>query len=138
MYVYVCMYVYIYVCMYVNMYVCMYVYMYVRMYVCVCICVCQFPITALREAKILQTLQHENIIGLLGIVNAPDDPEFSTVFMVFEYMENDLIGLLKNPVVTLSPVCMYVLMCVIYVMYVCVYACMYVCVYVCMLYVCMY
>lgn len=34
-----------------------------------------FPITALREVKILRQLKHENIVNLLGIVSDKDRPE---------------------------------------------------------------
>jgi len=68
-----------------------------------------FPITAIREVKILKALgalKHENIVTLKEIVtsketkgkeNFPDK-----VFMVFEYMEYDLTGILDTPEIRFS------------------------------------
>ncbi|KAG5674691.1 hypothetical protein PVAND_004643 [Polypedilum vanderplanki] len=53
-----------------------------------------FPITSLREVIILRKLNHENIIQLLDIVY---DTDKNLAFLVFEYMNNDLSGLLQNP-----------------------------------------
>jgi len=64
-----------------------------------------FPITALREIKILQALRNENIVNLLEICRAKPTPYNrgkSTVFLVFEFCEHDLAGLLSNPVVKFS------------------------------------
>lgn len=72
-----------------------------------------FPVTAIREIRILKALQHENIVELREIVvfNEENDrakfktaTEFShgDVFMVFEYVDYDLYGLLKSPGVILS------------------------------------
>ena len=62
----------------------------------------QFPITALREIKILQVLQHENIVRLIEICTskATAANKFkSQFFLVFEFCEHDLAGLLSNPAV---------------------------------------
>ena len=57
-----------------------------------------FPITALREIKILQLLRHDNIVNLIEICcgrNAAQNK--STLFyLVFEFCEHDLAGLLSN------------------------------------------
>ncbi|KAL3524773.1 hypothetical protein ACH5RR_013145 [Cinchona calisaya] len=67
-----------------------------------------FPITAIREIKILKKLQHENVIKLKEIVTSPDrgvddqgNPEGNrykgSIYMVFEYMDHDLTGLADRP-----------------------------------------
>lgn len=64
-----------------------------------------FPITAIREIKILQALQHENVIQLDDVVASRDSAvsrNGSSVFMVFPFMDHDLTGLLENPQVVLS------------------------------------
>ncbi|XP_068637541.1 cyclin-dependent kinase C-2-like [Aristolochia californica] len=67
-----------------------------------------FPITAIREIKILKKLHHENVIQLKEIVTSPgpekDDQGRSdgnkykgSIYMVFEYMDHDLTGLADRP-----------------------------------------
>jgi cyclin-dependent kinase 12/13 len=59
-----------------------------------------FPITALREIKLLKQLNHPNIIQLKEIVTSKGDAESprGNVYLLFEYMEHDLEGLLNiNP-----------------------------------------
>ncbi|EYU31006.1 hypothetical protein ABFS82_08G225800 [Erythranthe guttata] len=67
-----------------------------------------FPITAIREIKILKKLQHENVIQLKEIVTSPgresneqeshDDNKYKgSIYMVFEYMDHDLTGLADRP-----------------------------------------
>lgn len=51
-----------------------------------------FPITALREIKLLQAVRHKNVVALLEIM-----VEKSSVYMVFEYVDHDLTGLLTHP-----------------------------------------
>lgn len=51
-----------------------------------------FPITAIREIKLLQSFDHKNIVGLLEMM-----VEQNHIFMVFDYMEHDLTGLLTHP-----------------------------------------
>lgn len=61
-----------------------------------------FPITALREIKILQVLRHENIVRLIEICStkASAANKFKSQFyLVFEFCEHDLAGLLSNPAV---------------------------------------
>lgn len=57
-----------------------------------------FPVTAVREIKLLQLLDHENIIKISDIQPAPDG-----VSLVFDYYEHDLSGILQHPGVALSP-----------------------------------
>lgn len=64
-----------------------------------------FPITALREIKILQVLRHENIVRLIEICTskATAANKFkSNFYLVFEFCEHDLAGLLSNPHVKFS------------------------------------
>lgn len=55
-----------------------------------------FPITALREIKILQLLKHENVVNLLEICRHKASQQKATFFLVFEFCEHDLAGLLSN------------------------------------------
>jgi serine/threonine-protein kinase BUR1 len=64
-----------------------------------------FPITALREIRILKELDHENIIPLLDMSVQRGDRSArkrGLVYMVTPYMDHDLTGLLENPSVRLS------------------------------------
>lgn len=58
-----------------------------------------FPITAIREIKILKRLKHKNIVNLKEIVTSSStktDKGRADVFLVFEYLEHDLSGLLDT------------------------------------------
>ncbi|KAH3820389.1 cyclin-dependent kinase 9-like [Dreissena polymorpha] len=64
-----------------------------------------FPITALREIKILQQLKHENVVNLIEICRTKATPynRFkSTFYLIFEFCEHDLAGLLSNANVMFS------------------------------------
>jgi len=63
-----------------------------------------FPITAIREIKILKSLRHENIVELKEIVTSkgPDQKTLKNVYMVFEYLDHDLAGLLDIPEVKIT------------------------------------
>jgi len=52
-----------------------------------------FPITAIREINILKTLKHKNIVELKNVHTTDENEEF---FMVFEYVEHDLAGLIES------------------------------------------
>ncbi|KAM7262282.1 hypothetical protein ACFE04_021359 [Oxalis oulophora] len=67
-----------------------------------------FPITAIREIKILNKLDHKNVIKLKEIVTSPgrDRDEQGNpvgnkydggIYMVFDYMDHDLAGLIDRP-----------------------------------------
>ncbi|KAG9509641.1 Cyclin-dependent kinase 9, partial [Fragariocoptes setiger] len=59
-----------------------------------------FPITALREIRILQILKNENIVNLIEICRSANSPKGkATFFLVFDFCEHDLAGLLSNPAV---------------------------------------
>ncbi|KAJ6641287.1 Cyclin-dependent kinase 9, partial [Pseudolycoriella hygida] len=56
-----------------------------------------FPITSLREYRILQLLKHENIVTLIEMCRTrPNQNNLTTFYMVFEFCEHDLAGLLSN------------------------------------------
>ncbi|EPE05716.1 cmgc cdk crk7 protein kinase [Ophiostoma piceae UAMH 11346] len=50
------------------------------------------PVTAIREIKLLQSLNHVNIVDLLEVM-----VEDGHCYMVFEYLSHDLNGLLNHP-----------------------------------------
>ncbi|KAK6435899.1 serine/threonine protein kinase, CMGC, CDC2/CDK subfamily [Oleoguttula sp. CCFEE 5521] len=56
-----------------------------------------FPVTAIREIKLLQSLNHVNVVTLQEVMVERND-----CFMVFEYLEHDLTGLLNHPSFTLT------------------------------------
>lgn len=63
-----------------------------------------FPVTAIREIKILSLLSHENVVNLKEIVTShkeksksPDPQAKTSIYMVFEYMDHDLSGLVDRP-----------------------------------------
>lgn len=58
-----------------------------------------FPVTALREIKLLKMLSHPNILKLeeMAIEHAKEGRKKATVYMVTPYMDHDLSGLLENP-----------------------------------------
>ncbi|EXU97374.1 serine/threonine protein kinase domain protein [Metarhizium robertsii] len=57
-----------------------------------------FPVTAVREIKLLQSLRHANIVNLQEVM-----VEKNECFMVFEYLSHDLTGLLNHPTFKLAP-----------------------------------
>ncbi|CAG8978466.1 hypothetical protein HYALB_00005040 [Hymenoscyphus albidus] len=57
-----------------------------------------FPVTAVREIKLLQSLKHRNIVNLREVMVEKND-----CFMVFEYLSHDLTGLLNHPTFKLDP-----------------------------------
>eukprot|EP00127_Corallochytrium_limacisporum_P004159 Clim_evm104s157 gene=Clim_evmTU104s157 len=76
-----------------------------------------FPITAIREIKLLSRLNHKNLVSLLEIVTDQGKEESAngendhinplklanlSLYLVFEYCDYDLSGLLRSGLVTLS------------------------------------
>lgn len=66
-----------------------------------------FPITALREIKLLKLLSHENILRLEEMAvehhtKGTDKKKRAIMYMVTPYMDHDLSGLLENPSVTFT------------------------------------
>ncbi|KAK2871564.1 hypothetical protein FQN49_003055 [Arthroderma sp. PD_2] len=65
----------------------------------------QFPITALREIKLLKILSHPNILQLMEMAverSRGEGRKKPSMYMVTPYMEHDLSGLLENPDVHFS------------------------------------
>ncbi|KNE56210.1 CMGC/CDK protein kinase [Allomyces macrogynus ATCC 38327] len=58
-----------------------------------------FPITAIREIKLLKQLQHPNVVSLvdMAVKQHHRAGAAAEVYMVFPYMEHDLSGLIDNP-----------------------------------------
>lgn len=66
-----------------------------------------FPITAVREIKILRQLKHKNIIKLKEIVTDKSDAtdfrkDKGSFYLVFDFMEHDLMGLIDSGLVTFT------------------------------------
>ena len=66
-----------------------------------------FPITALREIKLLKLLSHVNILKLEEMAvehhaKSNDKKKRAIMYMVTPYMDHDLSGLLENPSVTFT------------------------------------
>ncbi|GMK54777.1 hypothetical protein CspeluHIS016_0113630 [Cutaneotrichosporon spelunceum] len=57
-----------------------------------------FPVTSMREIKLLQALDHPNIVRLMEMMVS-----HNSVYMVLEYMNHDLTGILSHPEVKLTP-----------------------------------
>ncbi|OAF67297.1 hypothetical protein A3Q56_04945 [Intoshia linei] len=60
-----------------------------------------FPVTSLREIKILKTLNHQGVIALLDIVYSKNGDSLD-VYLVFEFGDHDLAGILSNKSVVFS------------------------------------
>ena len=53
--------------------------------------------TSLREIKLLKNLKHPNIASLVDMtVSYTSEKKIQDVYMVFQYMDHDLTGLLEN------------------------------------------
>ncbi|XP_040287251.1 cyclin-dependent kinase 13 [Bufo bufo] len=68
-----------------------------------------FPITAIREIKILRQLTHQSIINMKEIVTDKEDAvdfkkDKGAFYLVFEYMDHDLMGLLESGLVHFNEV----------------------------------
>ncbi|PLB51776.1 putative CDK9 [Aspergillus steynii IBT 23096] len=64
-----------------------------------------FPITALREIKLLKMLSHNNILQLMEMAverSKGEGRKKPSMYMVTPYMEHDLSGLLENPAVSFT------------------------------------
>ncbi|GAV56317.1 hypothetical protein ZYGR_0BB00940 [Zygosaccharomyces rouxii] len=57
-----------------------------------------FPITSIREIKLLQSFDHPNVSTLTEIMVESQ----KTVYMIFDYADNDLSGLLLNKQIEIS------------------------------------
>ena len=58
-----------------------------------------FPITAIREIKLLKQLDHVNVLKLeeMAVERPKNAAKKTSMFMVTPYMDHDLSGLLENP-----------------------------------------
>nr|XP_020463020.1 cyclin-dependent kinase 12 [Monopterus albus] len=66
-----------------------------------------FPITAIREIKILRQLKHRSVVNMKEIVTDKQDAldfkkDKGAFYLVFEYMDHDLMGLLESGMVQFS------------------------------------
>ncbi|CAF0851221.1 unnamed protein product [Adineta steineri] len=65
-----------------------------------------FPITAIREIQILRQLTHPNIVNLKEIImdarNIVDIKNDTSFYLVFEYCDHDLFGLLDSGLIELD------------------------------------
>ncbi|KAM8825337.1 uncharacterized protein cdk12 isoform 3-T3 [Synchiropus picturatus] len=66
-----------------------------------------FPITAIREIKILRQLKHQSVVNMKEIVTDKQDAldfkkDKGAFYLVFEYMDHDLMGLLESGLVQFS------------------------------------
>jgi len=64
-----------------------------------------FPITALREIKILKLMRNENIVNLIEICRTKASQfnrQRPSIYLVFEFCEHDLAGLLSNTAIRFS------------------------------------
>lgn len=54
-----------------------------------------FPVTAIREIKLLRDLHHENVIDLREVVSSKEEDKGrkGDIYIVFEFMDHDLFGL---------------------------------------------
>ncbi|KAG0222730.1 kinase subunit of RNA polymerase II carboxy-terminal domain kinase I, partial [Actinomortierella wolfii] len=57
-----------------------------------------FPITAMREIKLLRTLNHRHVVSLRELMVSK-----GAVYMVLEYMDHDLTGILGHPHLRFRP-----------------------------------
>ncbi|KAM0751026.1 Pkinase-domain-containing protein [Meredithblackwellia eburnea MCA 4105] len=57
-----------------------------------------FPVTSVREIKLLQCLRHRNVVDLIEMMVSKGH-----VYMVFEYLDHDLTGVLHHPSINLTP-----------------------------------
>ena len=67
-----------------------------------------FPITSLREVKLLKSVLHPNVASLIDMAvsyNPEDESGFREVesfYMVFPFMDHDLAGILDNQNIKLT------------------------------------
>ncbi|KAF7995511.1 hypothetical protein HCN44_006618 [Aphidius gifuensis] len=55
-----------------------------------------FPITALREIQILKLLKHDNVVNLIEVCYKPGSKKLLKNYLIMEFCEHDLAGLLSN------------------------------------------
>lgn len=60
--------------------------------------------TTFREIRVLKKLQHDNIVNLIEVCRSKKDSidiDGSRAYLVFEFCEHDLAGILKNSAIQL-------------------------------------
>lgn len=74
-----------------------------------------FPVTAVREIKLLQSLRHPNVVDLIEMMVSKGKSvtayfvhiliwsSTGHVYMVFEYVDHDLTGVLHHPSINFTP-----------------------------------
>jgi CTD kinase subunit alpha len=60
-----------------------------------------FPITAIREIEILRSLRHPNIVELQAMISISTEARMD-MYMVFEYMDHDITGILASNAVVFN------------------------------------
>ncbi|KAI8925355.1 kinase-like domain-containing protein [Entophlyctis helioformis] len=55
-----------------------------------------FPITTIREIEILRAIRHPNIVDLQGMISFSAGQDDLSMYMVFEYMDHDMTGILQH------------------------------------------
>lgn len=66
-----------------------------------------FPITSLREIKLLKNVSHPNVASLIDMAvsfksQGTEGKEVEDVYMVFPFMDHDLTGILENQEIQLT------------------------------------
>lgn len=66
-----------------------------------------FPITSLREIKLLKNVSHPNVASLIDMAvsyksHGGEVKEVDDIYMVFPFMDHDLTGILENQEIHLN------------------------------------
>jgi serine/threonine-protein kinase BUR1 len=66
-----------------------------------------FPMTSLREIKLLKNVSHPNVASLIDMAvsykqGSTDLKEVEDIFMVFPFMDHDLTGILENQNISIT------------------------------------
>lgn len=64
-----------------------------------------FPITSLREIKLLKMVSHQSIATLVDMAvsyKSVEDRDVEDIYMVFPFMDHDMTGILENKEISIS------------------------------------